>query len=101
MESIELLLIVAVCIITISVVVGIIYLINVSVKIKKTATELENTIHKINVWLDSVNKVSDRVASSITGKLKSPVISAIYFLFYVFSGINKSKRKRQMWEGKK
>jgi uncharacterized protein YoxC len=98
MGPIELLLIIAVCVITVSIVIGVVYLVNMSIRINKTATELENAIHKINTWLDSINKISDRVAS-ITGKLKSPVTSAIYFLFYIFSSINKSKRKNKCGRG--
>jgi len=91
MKSIESLIIIAIAIlIGIALLVGIICLIITLVQIKKTVKEFGNTIRKVNIELDLINKASTKVAS-ISGKFSSLLTSAVSVLFYALSKIIKSR----------
>jgi hypothetical protein len=93
MESVKLLLIIAICITTVSLVVGICYLVSVLIKINKAAVEVKNAVHKINIVLCSVDKIS-ACGASVIKKLNSPIISSIYLLCCAFFNIDKGKGKK-------
>ena len=79
----------------VSVVAVSVYLILALIQLKKTAKEAEKTFAKINGELDTLNRVSGKVAD-ITGKFSAPVFSAaatVYYLFSAFAGKRKGGNK--------
>ena len=89
MKPIESLIIIIVAIlIGISVFVGTIYMIITLVQIKKTAREVENTVKKINIELDFINRTSSKF-TSICRRFSSLFTSVSSILFYALSKIIK------------
>jgi len=92
MRPIESLVItIVVFLIGMSIIVGTIYLIITLVQIRKTAREVENTVKKVNIELDFVNRTSNKFML-ICGKFSSLLTSVSSILFYAFSKIIKNKR---------
>jgi uncharacterized membrane protein YbaN (DUF454 family) len=91
MNSIGLVFIIGVILITLSVVAVTVFLILMLIGIRKTAIEFERAIKRISNELNVFDKVT-----SIGRKSSSLVISGISFLFYAFLSISKRKNRTHM-----
>jgi len=86
-----LILIIAVVVITVSVVVGVAYVVATLVRIRETTIKLEGVLQKIN-------KISDEVASMI-GKVSSPTLAMNSLILYGIASIIKIKRNMYRHRG--